>query len=43
MADTIAIIIDMQKEIDQQTSVILQRKRKAFLYLIKSSPKIQPY
>ena len=33
MADTTAIIIDMQKEIDQQTSAILQRKREAFLLL----------
>ena len=38
MADTTAIIIDMQQEIDQQTSAILQRKREAFLLLDKIKP-----
>lgn len=38
MADTTAIIIDMQKEIDQQTSAILQRKREAFLLLDQIKP-----
>ena len=39
MVDTISIIIDMQKEIDQQTSALLQRKRDAFLLLDKIKPR----
>ncbi len=39
MADTVAIIIDMQRDIDQQTSEIFQRKREAFQLLDQISPK----
>ena len=39
MVDTISISIDMQKEIDQQTSALLQRKRDAFLLLDKIKPR----
>ena len=38
MADTIAIITDIQRDIDQQTSEIFQRKREAFQLLDKISP-----
>ena len=38
MADTIAIITDMQRDIDQQTSEIFQRKREAFQLLDQISP-----
>ena len=38
MADTIAIITDMQNDIDQQTSEIFQRKREAFQLLDQISP-----
>ena len=38
MAETIAMIVDMQKEIDQQTSAILQRKHEAYLLLDRIKP-----
>ena len=38
MADTVAIITDMQRDIDQQTSEIFQRKREAFQLLDQISP-----
>ena len=38
MADTIAIIIDIQRDIDQQTSEIFQRKRKVYQLLDQISP-----
>ena len=38
MADTVALIIDMQKEIDLQTSVILEKKHEAYLLLDKIKP-----
>ncbi len=38
MADTIAIITDIQRDIDQQTSEIFQRKREAFQLLDQISP-----
>lgn len=38
MAETISMIIDMQNEIDQQTSEILQRKREAYQILDQISP-----
>ena len=38
MADTIAIITDMQRDIDQQTSEIFQRKREAYQLLDHISP-----
>ena len=38
MADTIAIITDMQRDIDQQTSEVFQRKREAYQLLDQISP-----
>ena len=38
MADTIAIIIDIQRDIDQQTSDVFQRKRKVYQLLDQISP-----
>ena len=38
MADTIAIITDIQRDIDQQTSEIFQRKREAYQLLDQISP-----
>ena len=38
MADTIAVIVDMQKEIDQQTSEIFKRKKEAFSLLDHIKP-----
>lgn len=38
MADTMATIIDMQKEIDQQTSEIVRRKQEAYLLLDQIKP-----
>ena len=38
MADTIAIITDIQRDIDQQTSEIFQRKREAYQLLDHISP-----
>ena len=38
MADTVVLIIDMQKEIDLQTSVILEKKHEAYLLLDKIKP-----
>ena len=38
LAETISIIVDMQKEIDQQTSAILQRKHEAYLLLDRIKP-----
>ena len=39
MAETISVIVDMQKEIDQQTSTILRRKHEAYLLLDQIKPK----
>ena len=38
MADTIAIITDIQRDIDQQTSEIFQRKREAYQLLDQINP-----
>ena len=38
MADTIAIITDIQRDIDQQTSEIFQRRREAYQLLDQISP-----
>ena len=38
MAETVAIITDMQRDIDQQTSEIFQRKREAFQLLDQVKP-----
>ena len=38
MAETISMIIDMQREIDQQAAEILQRKREAYQILDQISP-----
>lgn len=38
MADTIAIITDIQRDIDKQTSKIFQRKREAYQLLDQISP-----
>ena len=38
MADTMATIVDMQKEIDQQTSEIVKRKHEAYLLLDQIKP-----
>ena len=38
MADTMATIVDMQKEIDQQTSEIVKRKQEAYLLLDQIKP-----
>ena len=42
MADTIAIITDIQRDIDQQTSEIFQRKREAYQLLDQISPENAP-
>ena len=38
MADTIAIIVDMQREINQQTYEIMQKKHEAYMLLDKIKP-----
>ena len=38
MADTMATIVDMQKEIDQQTNEIVKRKHEAYLLLEQINP-----
>ena len=38
MADTMATIVDMQKEIDQQTSEMVKRKHEAYLLLDQIKP-----
>lgn len=39
MADTIAVIVDIQNEIDQQTSEIFRKKQEAYRILDQMSPK----
>ena len=38
MADTIAMIVDLQKEIDQQAAIIIHQKRELFLLLDQIDP-----
>ena len=38
MADTVAVITDIQRDIDQQTSEIFQRRREAYQLLDQISP-----
>ena len=39
MADTVAMIIDMENEVEKQVSDIMQRKREAYLLLDQMKPK----
>ena len=38
LADTIAMIVDMQKEIDRQTSEVVKRKREAYALMDRIKP-----
>ena len=38
LADTIAMIVDMQKEIDRQTNEVVKRKREAYALMDRIKP-----